>query len=106
VSKKSLQKFFHQWLEGEGEIELEFKVSTNKEMDLFETILNIEQVQEEYKYYEFPLEVRLNFSNSEPITHKIPVNTKFVRFKVKTNTEPILIEIDPNNWLLASITEE
>lgn len=106
VSSKDLQKFFHQWLEGEGKIELEYTVTSKKQIDLFKTIVNIEQVQEEYKYYEFPLELQLIFENNEALAYKISVNSKSTIFETLTKMEPKYIELDPNSWLLVSATEK
>ena len=106
VSKKDLQKFFHQWLEGEGEIELEYKLITKKENGLYKTFVSIDQVQEKYKCYEFPIEIKLYFQNDQPSAHIIYVNEKSIIFNVSTKSKPTSVELDPNGWLLAKITEK
>jgi aminopeptidase N len=106
VSEKDMQKFFEQWLEGEGEIKLVYKVSSQKENGLYKTIINIEQVQEEYTYYEFPIEIVLNSENDNSVTNLIRVNAKETIFVVTTESKPTSIEFDPNNWLLATINEK
>jgi aminopeptidase N len=106
VSKRDLEKFFHQWLEGKGEIELEYELYSTEENGIYKTKMKIEQVQEEYQNYEFQLEIQLNFEKDEPVTHIFNVNSKSTIFEVKTKSEPKAIEFDPNNWLLASINEK
>ena len=106
VSKKDLQKFFNQWLEGEGEIELVYEVSSQKENEVYKTIIYIEQVQEEYKYYEFPIEIVLNSESNSVVKHVIRVNGKETIFTVITENKPTSIEFDSNNWLLATINEK
>jgi aminopeptidase N len=106
VSNKDLQKFFNQWLEGEGEIEIVYEISSQKENGLYKTIINIEQVQEEYKYYEFPIEILLISENDSSVKHIISVNAKETIFNVRTESKPTSIEFDPNSWLLARITEK
>jgi aminopeptidase N len=106
VSKCDLRKFFDQWIEGEGEIELEYELFSEKNKATYITKIVIEQVQEEYQYYDFPMEIQLNFTKGEPVTHLININSKSTIFEVKTKSDPILIEFDPNSWLLASINEK
>jgi aminopeptidase N len=105
VSKKDLQKFFHQWLDGEGEIVLEYKLKTRREKNLYKTYISIDQVQEKYQCYEFPLEIKLNFQNDQPSAHIIYVKEKSIIFNVSTKSKPTSVELDPNGWLLAKITE-
>jgi hypothetical protein len=52
------------------------------------------------------MEIQLNFTKGEPVTHLININSKSTIFEVKTKSDPILIEFDPNSWLLASINEK
>jgi aminopeptidase N len=106
VSGRSLQKFFHQWIEGEGEIQLEYEVFFEKENDVLKTTLEIEQVQDEYQFYQFPLEIKLKFENNSTENHIVTVNSESTIFNVTTKSEPVSIKLDPNGWLLASITEK
>jgi aminopeptidase N len=106
VSKRDLRIFFDQWLEGEGEIELVYKISSKKENGFYKTTIYIEQVQEEYMYYEFPIEIILFSENGSSVSHIIDVNAKSTIFNVITENKPTIIELDPNSWLLATITEK
>jgi hypothetical protein len=93
-------------LEGEGEIELEYEISSKEENGMYETSLYIEQIQEKYKYYEFSLEILFNFENNKSAVYKIRVDEKTVIFKVRTKNKPTSAELDPNGWLLAKINEK
>ncbi|MBT8382974.1 MAG: M1 family metallopeptidase [Ignavibacteria bacterium] len=105
VSAKNLQKFFHQWLEGEGQIELEYAISFKEENGSINTTIEIEQVQEDYEYYEFPLEIVFNFEKDESVSHLVNVKSSLTIFELTSDSKPT-IEFDPNRWLLASIVEK
>jgi len=106
VSKRDLQIFFDQWLEREGEIELVYEISSKKENGFYKTIIYIEQVHEEYMYYEFPIEIILFSESGSSVSHIIDVKAKSTIFNVITEYKPTIIELDPNNWLLATINEK
>lgn len=106
ISGRSLHNFFNQWLNGEGIIELEYDYNTYIEENHYITEINIEQVQEEYTLYEFPIELKLNFNEIDSESHTFRVNSKTETFKVSTKRLPSSVELDPDGWLLASVSEK
>jgi aminopeptidase N len=103
VNGRNLKKFFHQWIEGEGEIELEYESKTTKVNNYYKTKIRLEQVQEEYQYYEFPIEVLLKFEGGEYEYYKYSVKSELTLFEIKSDGPVLSVELDPNGWLLASI---
>ena len=51
VSDRDLKKFFHQWIDGEGEIELEYEFNAKRDNSNYKTEIRFVQVQDEYKYF-------------------------------------------------------
>ncbi len=106
VSERDLQKFFNQWLNSEGGIELEYEISFQKEDKFINTVLEIEQVQDGYMYYEFPLELLFQFANEDSESHIVHINSQSTEFSINLKSQPLSIVLDPNGWLLASINEK
>jgi aminopeptidase N len=106
INNKNLDKFFDQWINGEGEIELIYDFEVRKRGKDFLTKINVEQVQEEYERYEFPLEVLLEFGIEEEKYLRFEVVDKSTVLEIRTDKPPISVILDPNKWLLASINEK
>ena len=104
VSGKSLDKFFEQWIEGEGEIKLEYNTVIENSGEGYLIKINLEQVQEEYKEYHFPLEIKITFADSSEISYRYDISTKDASLEISADNYPENIELDPDSWLLASIS--
>jgi len=104
VSGKNLDKFFEQWIEGEGEIKLEYNTVIENSAEGYLVKLNLEQVQDEYKEYHFPLEMKITFADSSEKRYRFDITAKDTVLKISTDKYPEDIELDPGNWLLASIS--
>ena len=65
VSGVNLTKFFDQWLNGTGKIELIYYWTTKKIATEYETIIAIEQIQDGYDSYFFHLGMNIKYDNSE-----------------------------------------
>ncbi len=102
----SLRKFFNQWLDGEGIIEIEYEYYSYKEEEQYITVLNIEQVQEEYSDYDFPLDIKIKFADGNYITQTFRIESQSETLKIVTGQLPSLLEPDPDSWLLASFEEK
>ena len=101
VSGKNLDQFFSQWVDGEGQIELNYNWETILENDsTFLTKIEIEQVNKNNNLFVFPLEVGLKFNSDSLKLFRVNVDSLTNLFTLKTGLTPLKILIDPNNWLL------
>ena len=105
VSSKNLDKFFDQWINGEGEIELEYEWDSEKNGNEFETTLIFNQVQSKYGTYHFPLEVLIQMENGEEERYTYHVKSRKTKFKLITDDNVEFVIVDPDNWLLMSARE-
>ncbi len=103
VSVKNLDKFFEQWIYVEGQIELKYKTETVKSQNEYLNRIQLGQIQEDYKAYHFPLEVKLIFEDSTEKSFRYEITSKDTLIEILTSDKPIDIIMDPDNWLLAVI---
>jgi aminopeptidase N len=103
VCGKNLDKFFKQWIDGEGEIKLEYKTMVVKSEEKYKIKIQLEQVQEDYEEYHFPLEVKVIFRDSTEKSFRYDITSKDTLLEISTDKFPENIELDPDNWLLATI---
>jgi aminopeptidase N len=100
VSGKDLTKFFDQWIFGAGKIQLEYTWENGKVESGYETIIVIDQIQEEYEDYNFTLEIAIQNENGQLEYRNFDIDSKSVQLKIKSEQEPEDLILDPNNWLL------
>jgi len=100
VSGKNLSKFFDQWLNGEGEIELEYFWETQKTENGYLSTIFFEQHQDEYEEYHFPLDVKIKYENGAIENAVYKVNSIKSQFEFVSDQKPVAIILDANNWLL------
>ena len=105
VSGKELNKFFDQWINGEGEIELEYEWESEIAGDEFINSLFLYQVQEEYDTYHFPLEVLVQMENGEEKRYIFKINSRETQIQIMTDAKVEFLILDPDNWLLMSAQE-
>jgi aminopeptidase N len=103
VSGKNLDKFFDQWVYSEGQIEIEYKKETIKSEENYLVKIYLEQVQEEYEIYNFPLEIKMKFKDDTEQNLRYNIVSRDSILEIRTNEKPDSIELDPDNWLLAAI---
>lgn len=102
VSGKNLDKFFEQWVYSKGQIEVNYKTEVKEKNDSFLVTISIEQVQDKYDEFHFPLEVKLKFTDAHEEFYKYNIVSKNAKLEISAGSIPENIELDPNNWLLAS----
>jgi aminopeptidase N len=103
VSGKNLDKFFDQWIKGEGEIELQYQTAIENSEAGYAIKIKLQQVQDEYDVYHFPLQIKLTFADSSETSYRYDITTKDTLLEISANKYPENIELDPENWLLAII---
>ena len=100
VSGKDLTKFFDQWLNGTGKIELVYNWTTEKKASGYETIIKLEQIQSGYEEYFFNLGVNLKYDINESDNFRFNIESKIAELNIKTKRKPAEIILDPDDWLL------
>jgi aminopeptidase N len=103
VSGKSLDQFFEQWVYSNGQIELEYKTETIKSEKDYLVRIQLEQIQEDYEEFHFPLEVKIIFKDSTENSYRYEITSKDTLLEISTTEFPDGIELDPDRWLLAVI---
>ena len=94
VSGENLNTFFEQWIFTKGYPELKWDWSYKKG----EVSINLKQLQKHH-IFEFPLEIGI-IKDGKTTVETIEVNGANSTFKIKTDTKPDSIILDPNLWLL------
>jgi len=103
VTGKNLDKFFDQWINGEGQINLDYKKVIANTDSGYLTKLNLQQVQEDYDDYNFPLQIKMTFTDSTFQNYRFYITNKDTTLEISSDKYPIDIELDPDKWLLANI---
>jgi aminopeptidase N len=104
VSGKNLNKFFDQWVfKGEGMIKLDYKWKPVKSDSTYNLVLDINQTQAEYEVYDFPLDIKVSFSDGTTEYRTVLINKRQNVLNFSFGREPVEITPDPDNWLLVSI---
>ncbi len=102
TSGREFDKFFDQWVySGEGMIEVNYdwKKKRSKNGGIINTLV-LEQTQDDYEEYHFPLDIKLiNKDQYEIKTFEIDSVKKNITFETKQIYDEI--EFDPGVWLLA-----
>lgn len=106
VSKKNLDKFFEQWVSREGIIELEYKIDRQKSNGKYLVNIYLTQLQDEDVALEFPLEIKIAFSDDEESYFRYDISTIDTTLDFTFDKEPGEIDLDPNRWLLAVINSK
>ena len=98
VSGKDLTVFFQQWLYKSGTLVL----SGNWKYDIKENqvLITLNQVQTDGSLFEMPIELRINFKGEQQKKVVVQVKEKSNIFKIKVDSEPVKIILDPNLWVL------
>jgi aminopeptidase N len=111
VSGKSLQPFFNQWVYKPGHPELEIEYALEEEKDSKKLKIKVTQKQEQQEsnefVFEFPLEVRIVFSNDnndkKPETIQISEKVTEYSYNIPKHENIKWISIDPEFKILKQI---
>jgi aminopeptidase N len=107
ISMKDLTKFFEQWVyKGEGQINLKYSWNSEKHNTGYRISLTLEQTQKIYSEYHFTLEVKFDFAGGKDVRRKFFIDSRSENFEVMLDQAPLNITPDPDNWLLAAITDK
>jgi len=103
VSGKNLSQFFNQWVyKGEGIIELAYDWNAEASGSEFDLVLNLEQLQNGYDIYKFPVELKIVYDEKQNELKTIRIEKRNHRFTFSLKQKPTEIIFDPNKWLLAT----
>jgi aminopeptidase N len=106
VSQKNMDKFFDQWVyKGVGDINLDFKWSSQKvdgKNNLYITKIELDQVQEDYTDYNFPLDIKFVNGSGQDSIKSFYITGRKSKLETELNFKPSKIIFDPDNWLLAN----
>ncbi len=103
VSGKKLKFFFDQWVyKGDGRIEGEYDWSVENDPSSFNVKINIEQLQNGYDIYKFPLDIKIIYSESDFEVKTVSITNKKQTILLPIKMKPKKIVLDPDGWLLAN----
>lgn len=104
VSGKNLKDFFNQWVyKGSGILKINYSWAIDKSGNDFKLALTIDQTQEEYDTYKFPLDIRIVFNDTTSVNKTIRIDKRQTILNLVLDKEPSDVIIDPDNWLCARI---
>ncbi len=102
VSGKDLEQFFNQWVfDGSGILNVNYSWETDKN----NLTLNLAQTQTGYNVYQFPLDIKIVYTDNSEEIKTIFVNQRQQNFVFPMTKIPAVIKVDPYNWLLAEFDE-
>lgn len=104
ISGKDLGVFFDQWLNHTGIINAEYTWKVEEREGKYSVIINVEQVQEEFDTYKFPLEFLVELDNEE-IRKTFNVDSRRESFEFTVDKRPNSVIPDPDDWLLAAFAD-
>ncbi len=104
VSGKNLNKFFDQWVYSKGNIELEYQTKLIKSKNNYLVEIHLQQVQEDYEEFYFPLEIKMTLANETEKKFIYEIVSRDTLLEISTVAIPDSIELDPDRWLLADIS--
>jgi aminopeptidase N len=91
-----LKSFFDQWLRKEGHPVLAVKYRSTRHQFTF----SVAQRQSSGVFFEFPLEIELQFSDQSTEVKTFLINTAFQEFSFPVSAKVVHINVDPNTSLL------
>ena len=104
ISGQKLDYFFHQWVfKGEGIIDIEYNWNLEAKGKSFFVQLNINQLQNGYDIYKFPVEIKFIFDDGTDSIEQVSIDSRKSSFIFALNKKPVEVVLDPEMWLLAKI---
>lgn len=106
-SGKDLSKFFDQWVyKGEDIPMIEYEKVLKKENNKLYLDLELYQIQDHYRVYDIPIEVKIYYKNHTSERIKIRLNKREEIFRIELKNEIEEISFDPDTRILASFIEK
>jgi aminopeptidase N len=104
VSAKTLDWFFDQWIYGAGlpNFEVNWQVQRHS-LALWRVDVTIRQIQTTATLFRMPLEIHLS-NNSNDTSFVVIDSLDFQTFSLFCDFKPDSIVIDPNNWVLKTVS--
>lgn len=106
VSEKNLDKFFEQWIFNKGQIQLDYKTQTKESSEGYLVSVHLQQTQDEYEEFHFPLEVKLLFNDYMEKRFRYHIASRDTVLEILAGDFPDSVELDPDRWLLASFNQK
>jgi aminopeptidase N len=108
VSKKNLESFFQQWIyKGTGIINAGYSYSVSGADNTgFIVKLKIDQEQDGYKVFSFPLDVKFISAGGKNTVKTVYITKRQEQFELKLDFFPQEVVLDPDNWLLAILNKK
>lgn len=104
LTGKNLDQFFDQWIyKGVGIIKCDYNWNSISSLDKVEITIN--QIQDEYTLYKFPLEIKIKYDDGSEEIHKEFVDSRNDMLNIAVEKKVKEITIDPNKWLLATFNK-
>lgn len=101
VSGKDLTSFFEQWLYKPGILKVKGDWTFNKKES--EIVINLNQVQTDGSLFEMPIEIGISIGDKSEQIKLIQIKDKSNSFKIKVDSEPDKVVLDPNYWVLMNV---
>lgn len=106
-SGKNLHRFFEQWVyEGSAVPKIFYSWTTEKSGNDFILKLKLRQQSPDDIIYSLPMDILIEYENSESTFHSITLDEKKSEFQIVLKDMPTAINFDPDSWLLAGIYED
>ncbi len=103
ASEINLDKFFDQWVyNGTDNIYCSYNFSCFEEESQKECVVNIRQEPQDYKEFNFPLEIEFQFVDGTSLLKQVIVDDVIEKYKFNFDKKVETITLDPNSKLLAS----
>ncbi|MHC1737304.1 MAG: M1 family metallopeptidase [Ignavibacteriaceae bacterium] len=107
VSGKDLTKFFDQWVyKGEDIPMIEYDKVLKKENNKLYLDLELYQIQDLYRVYDIPIEIKVYYKNHSSERIKIRLNQREETYRIELKNEIEEVSFDPDTRILASFIEK
>ncbi|MGA7721241.1 MAG: M1 family metallopeptidase [Ignavibacteriaceae bacterium] len=104
VSGRNLSVFFDQWVfKGSGMLTLNYSWNMEKAGNIYFVTLNVNQTQTGYSAYNFPLDLKILYSDKTTGLKTFIIDKRQNTIKLELSKEPVELTLDPDNWLPARI---
>jgi hypothetical protein len=102
ISGQDLQKFFQQWIYEEFYPLYAYGWSTRQRGVDYDIKLRIDQVQDNTGLYWMPIDIRVTMASGDT-NFVVWDSLQSQKFELSLPDEPLIIELDPDNWILKKI---